>query len=145
MKDIPFAKDLYLYTGSTFDGSIIIKDVHGEPYMIDQDDEIRLYFKPVDNDSGKETVQITLTSNDEIMGEYPFKLTAEITESIEGDYEYYAFVHFADGDRYQIVPRTPLHARVPRIAVCYSENKNTIFAQVPRVMGRCGCHHAENE
>ena len=87
MKDIPFAKDLYLYTGSTFHGSLIIKDVHGEPYMIDQDDEIRLYFKPVDNDSGKETVQITLTSNDEIMGEYPFKLTAEITESIEGDYE----------------------------------------------------------
>ena len=97
MKNIPFAKDLYLYTGSTFDGSLIIKDVHGEPYMIDRDDEIRLYFKPLDKNSEKEEVQISLTANDEIMGEYPFKLTAEETESIEGEYEYYAFVHFADG------------------------------------------------
>ena len=112
--------------------------------MIDQDDEIKLYFKPMDNNSGKETVQISLTSNDEIMGEYPFKLTAEQTESIEGEYEYYAFVYFADGDRYQIIPRTPLHASIPRIAVSYSENKNTIFGQVPRVMGGC-CNHAENE
>ena len=143
MKDIPFTKDLYLYTGSTFDGRLVIKDVHGEPYMIDQDDDVKLYFKPVGKDSGKETVQISLTTNDELMGEYPFKITAEETESIEGEYEYYAFVHFADGDRYQIVPRTPLHACVPRIAVCYSENKNMIFAQVPRVMGRC-CNHADN-
>ena len=82
MKDIPFAKDLYLYTGSTFDGSLVIKDVHGEPYMIDQDDEIRLYIKPVDNNSGKETVQISLTANDEIMGEYMLGLKHQSNEEI---------------------------------------------------------------
>ena len=45
MKNIPFAKDLYIYTGSNFDGSIVIKDVHNEPFLISEGDEITFFIK----------------------------------------------------------------------------------------------------
>ena len=48
MPIISFAKDLYLYTGSTFDGSIVIKDVHGEPFLISEGDELTFFIKKAD-------------------------------------------------------------------------------------------------
>lgn len=134
MSFIPFAKDLYIYTGSTFDGSIVIKDVHGEPFLISDGDEITFFIKKADKNSTEEPVQITITYEDEVSGEYPFKLTPEKTTKLSGDYYYSAFIRFSDGDYYQIVPNTPLKAKVPMGVLSYCENKNQIIAQVPRVM-----------
>lgn len=134
MNIIPFAKDLRLYTGSTFYGSIVIKDVHGKPFMISEGDEITLFIKKTDKTSADNPVQITLTCENEVSGEYPFKMTPEETSELKGDYYYSAFIRFADGDYYQIVPDTPLKAKVPLGVLSYCENKNRIFAQVPRVM-----------
>lgn len=134
MNTIPFAKDLYLYTGSTFDGSIVIKDIHGEPFIISEGDELTFFIKKADKTSTDEPVQITITYDDEVSGEYPFKLTPEETAKLSGDYYYSAFIRFSDGDYYQIIPNTPLKAKVPIGVLSYCENKNRIVAQVPRVM-----------
>lgn len=134
MNNISFAKDLYLYTGSTFDGNIVIKDIHGKPYLISEGDEIILFIKKADPYSAESVVQLTLTYEDEVAGEYPFKLSPEETAVLNGDYIYSVFIRFADGDYYQIVPETSLTAGVPYGAVSYYENKNMIIAQVPRVM-----------
>ena len=45
---------------------------------------------------------------------------------------------FADGDYYQIVPHTTLHASVPHGVIEYYEGKNHIHARVPRVMAESG-------
>ena len=132
MAFIPFAKDLYLYTGSTFDGSIIIKDVHGEPFLISEGDEITFLIKKADKNSTKEPVPITITFEDKVNGEYPFKLTPEKTSDLKGDY-------------YQIVPNTPLKAKIPMGVLSYCENKNQIIAQVPRVMEESDYCPALNE
>lgn len=145
MTFIPMAKDLYLYTGSTFDGSIVIKDVHGEPFMISDGDEITVFITKADKYSSGEPVQITITYEDEVSGEYPFKLTPEKTSDLKGDYYYNAFIRFSDGDYYQIVPNTPLKAKVPIGVLSYSENKNRIVAQVPRVMKESDYCPALNE
>ena len=134
MPIISFAKDLYLYTGSTFYGSIVIKDVHGEPFLISEGDELTFFIKKADKSSTDEPVQITITYEDEVSGEYPFKLTQEETAKLSGEYYYSAFIRFSDGDYYQIVPNTPLKANVPLGVLSYCENKNQIIAQVPRVM-----------
>ena len=112
MKNIPFAKDLYIYTGSNYDGSIVIKDVHNEPFLISEGDEITFFIKKANKKSTDEPVQITLTYEDEVSGEYPFKLTPDETAELSGDYYYSAFIRFADGDYYQIVPNTPLKAKI---------------------------------
>lgn len=130
-----FTKDLLIYTGSTFDGSIVIKDVHGEPFYISEGDEIIFFIKKVGNTTENPT-QIILTCDDEIMGQYPFKLSSDDTEKMKGDYYYYAYIRFADGDYYQIIPYTPLHASVPYGILQYQEDKNKIYAQVPRVMAK---------
>ncbi len=145
MTFIPMAKDLYLYTGSTFDGSIVIKDVHGEPFMISDGDELTFFIKKADKTSTDEPVQITITYEDEVSGEYPFKLTPEGTAKLSGDYYYSAFIRFSDGDYYQIVPNTPLKAKVPIGVLSYCENKNRIIAQVPRVMKESDYCPALNE
>ena len=145
MTFIPMAKDLYLYTGSTFDGSIVIKDVHGEPFMISDDDEITFFIKKADKNSSEEPVQIKITYEDEVNGEYPFKLSPEETSDLKGDYYYSAFIRFSDGDYYQIVPNTPLKAKVPIGVLSYCENKNRIVAQVPRVMKESDYCPALNE
>lgn len=145
MSFIPFAKDLYLYTGSTFDGSIVIKDVHGEPFMISEGDKITFFIKKDDKNSTEEPVQITITFEDEVNGEYPFKLTPEETAKLSGEYYYSAFIRFSDGDYYQIVPNTPLKAKVPLGVLSYCENKNQIIAQVPRVMKESDYCPALNE
>lgn len=134
MNTIPSAKHLYLYTGSTFDGSIVIKDVHGEPFLISEGDEITFIIKKADKTAYDEPIRITITYEDEVSGEYPFKLSPEETSNLSGDYYYCAFIRFADGDYYQIVPNTSLKASVPYGALSYYENKNQIIAQVPRVM-----------
>jgi len=145
MTFIPMAKDLYLYTGSTFDGSIMIKDVHGEPFLISEDDEIYFFIEKADKKSTDEPVQITITYEDEVSGEYPFKLTPEETACLKGDYYYSAFICFSDGDYYPIVPKTPLKAKVPMGVLSYCENKNQIIAQVPRVMKESDYCPALNE
>ena len=145
MSFIPFAKDLYIYTGSTFDGSIVIKDVHGEPFLISDGDEITFFIKKADKNSTEEPVQITITYEDEVSGEYPFKLTPEETAKLSGEYYYSAFIRFSDGDYYQIVPNTPLKAKVPMGVLSYCENKNQIIAQVPRVMKESDYCPALNE
>ena len=145
MSYIPMAKDLYLYTGSTFDGSIVIKDVHGEPFMISDGDEITVFITKTDKNSTEEPVQIKITYEDEVSGEYPIKLTPEETSDLKGDYYYSAFIRFSDGDYYQIVPNTPLKAKVPIGVLSYSENKNRIIAQVPRVMKESDYCPALNE
>ena len=83
-------------------------------------------------------LSLTLTADDEVMGEYPFKLDPETTETLNGDYYYYVSVRFADGDYYQIVPYTPLHASIPYAVIEYNEDKNKIKAKVPRVMAESG-------
>ena len=145
MNNIPLSKDLYIYTGSTFDGCLIIRDIHNNPYFISEGDEITLFIKKADKGTNDEPMQITLTHEDEIMGEYPFKLSAEKTSSLKGDYYYYVFINFADGDKYQIVPHTPLKARIPHGVLCYSQNKNTIIAQVPRIMAKSNYSPSLNE
>lgn len=145
MKNIPFAKDLYIYTGSNFDGSIVIKDVHNEPFLISEGDEITFFIKKANKKSTDEPVQITLTYEDEVSGEYPFKLTPDETAELNGDYYYSAFIRFADGDYYQIVPNTPLKAKIPFGVLSYCENKNQIIAQVPRVMNESNYVPALNE
>lgn len=139
------AKDLHLYTGSTFDGSIVIKDIHGEPFLISEGDEITLFIKKADKTSTEEPVQIALSCEDEIIGEYPFQLSPEETSDLNGDYYYSAFIRFADGDYYQIVPNTPLKAHIPYGVLSYCENKNQIIAQVPRVMSESDYVPALNE
>lgn len=145
MNTIPFAKDLYLYTGSTFDGSIVIKDVHGEPFLISEGDEISFVIKKADKTSADEPIQITITYEDEVNGEYPFKLSPVETSSLNGDYYYSAFIRFTDGDYYQIVPDTLLKASVPYDVLSYYENKNQIIAQVPRAMVESNYVPALNE
>ena len=145
MPIISFAKDLYLYTGSTFDGSIVIKDVHGEPFLISEGDELTFFIKKADKSSTDEPVQITITYEDEVSGEYPFKLTQEETAKLSGEYYCSAFIRFSDGDYYQIVPNTLLKAKIPLGVLSYSENKNRIVAQVPRVMKESDYCPALNE
>ena len=134
MNIISFAKDLHLYSGSTFDGSIVIKDVHGEPFLISEGDEITFVIKKVNKTAADEPIQITITYEDEVNGEYPFKLSPEETSGLSGDYYYSVFIRFADGDYYQIVPNMSLKASIPYSVLSYYENKNQIIAQVPRVM-----------
>lgn len=145
MSFIPFAKDLCLYTGSTFDGSIVIRDVHGKPFLISEGDKLTFFIKKADKNSTEEPVQITITYEDEVSGEYPFKLTPEETAKLNGEYYYSAFIRFSDGDYYQIVPNTPLKAKVPLGVLSYCENKNQIIAQVPRVMADSDYVPAINE
>lgn len=125
---------IQIFTGSTFEGCIEIKDVHGNPYCISEGDTITLFLKKNVYPSTNEIIQIELTSENEIMGKYPFKLSAEETANIEGYYCYYAFIRFADGDYYQIVPNTSIKVCVPYGVLSYSADSNTIIAQVPRVM-----------
>ena len=145
MNNIPFTKDLNLYTGSTFDGSIVIKDVHGEPFMISEGDEITFIIEKAEKNPTEEAIQIKITFQDEVSGEYPFKLDPAETAGLSGEYYYSAFIRFADGDYYQIVPNTPLTASVPYGALSYRENKNRIIAQVPRVMVKRDYDPALNE
>ena len=126
---------MVIYTGSTLDGCITIKDVNGNGYLISEGDEINLYIKPADKSKAKSYQHITLTSNDEIMGDYPFILPAEITAAMNGDYTYEAFIRFADGDYYQVTPCTAVKATVPHEMPLYHRHMNRIIAQVPRVMG----------
>ena len=134
-------KDLFLYTGSTFDGRIVIEDIHGQPFYISEGDTITFFIET----NGAFPVQVTLTSDDEVMGEYPFKLTPDQTASLEGIYDYCAYIDFADGDRYQIVPHTPLLAFKPYGVLNYSDNRNRIPAKVPRVMAESDYRPALNE
>ena len=145
MPFIPFAKDLYVYKGSTFDGSIVIRDVHGEPFIISEGDEITVFIRPADKSSDEAALQFIVTFEDEVAGEYPFKLAPEETAGLNGEYFYSAFIRFSDGDYYQIVPDTPLKAQVPEGVLSYCENKNRIVAQVPRVMKESGYVPALNE
>ena len=151
MNTIPFAKDLYLYTGSTFDGCISLEDIHGKPFYISEGYEIIFFVKKSAKTDVKETTQsvkelsLTLTADDEVMGEYPFKLDPETTETLSGDYYYYVSVRFADGDYYQIVPYTPLHASIPYAVIQYNEDKNKIKAKVPRVMAEIGYEPAVSD
>ncbi len=141
-----YTKDLYVYRGSTFDGSICLEDIHGEPFCISEGDEIILYIeKAIKNPEQSDPFTLTLNNRDEVCGRYPFKLEPEITEAFSGDYYYYIYIRFADGDYYQIVPYTPLHACIPYGVINYCENKNLIRARVPRVMAKSGYEPAINE
>ena len=144
-----FSKDLFLYSGSTFVGSIILEDIHGHPFFISKEDKIFLFIKKIQKNSCETTIEppltLTLTSDDEINGEYPFKLNPDTTRELNGDYYYYAYIRFADGDYYQIVPHTHLHASVPYGVIEYSENKNKLHARVPRVMAEIGYESAVTE
>ncbi len=132
---MPEQQAIKIYTGSTFTGRLIISDVHGGRYMISEDDELTLFFKPTDKTMTKSFFAVALTSDDEIMGEYPFKLSAQQTAAMIGDYYCYAFVRFADGDYCQILSDVPVKALVPHEGPLYSENMNCFMVQVPRVMG----------
>lgn len=145
MNNVPFTKELIVYTGSTFDGCIVIRDIHGKPFYISEGDEITFFIKKANEETVEKPVQITLTCDEEIMGEYPFKLSPEDTSKLNGNYYYYVFIRFADGDYYQVVPHTPLKAQTPFGVLDYCENKNKIIAQVPRVMGKSDYEPALNE
>ena len=142
---IPFNNELFLYTGSTFDGCIVIKDVHGEPFIMSDGDHILFCIKRAGEKTSVNAVQIMINWEDEIEGEYPFKLPPEMTAELNGAYYYYAFIEFADGDKYQIVPHTPLKAHVPYGTLSYCECKNRIIAQVPRAMTESDYTHGLNE
>lgn len=137
-----FSKDLFLYSGSTFDGSIILEDIHGNPFFISKEDKIFFFIEQVQKKPCETTITdpltLILTSDDEINGKYPFKLTPDTTKKLNGDYYCYAYIQFADGDYYQILPYTHLRASVPYGVIEYSENKNQLYAKVPRVMAEIG-------
>lgn len=137
------AESIFLYRGSTFDGCLILKDIHNQTYYLSEGEEIHFCIEK--DKTNKEVnaedniTTLVLTSDDEIEGKYPFKLSHEITKTMKGDYIYYAFIRFADGDYYQIVPHTRLYASIPYISIDYWENKNTIHAKIPRLMRNCNC------
>lgn len=137
-----FSEPLFVYSGSTFDGCISLEDLHKKPFYISEGDELILFIqkKSKKNSTEKEeqALSFTFTCNDEIAGKYPFKLSPETTASLNGDYDYYVCLKFADGDYYQIVPHTTLRASVPYGVIEYYEEKNHIHAIVPRVMAESG-------
>ena len=136
------AETIYLYSGSTFDGCLILQDIHGQPYLLSEDEKIFFFIeeKNVGKPSNHIAVEQILTKDDETAGKYPFRISHKATADLSGDYYYYAFIQFSDGDRYQIVPHSDLHASIPYASVDYWENKNTIYARIPRIMRKCKCH-----
>ena len=128
------AKPLTIYTGSNFVGAVVIKDISENMFLISEGDEIHLYINPADKSKTKGFRKITLTSEDEIMGKYPFKIPAEITAEMNGNYYCDAFVQFWDGDYCQIAPRIAVKATAPYETPIYYKDMNCITAQVPRSM-----------
>ena len=138
-----YSDSIFLYRGSTFDAILIPEDIHGNPYYLSKGERVFFFIeKDLKNNSinaESDQLKVVLTSDDEINGVYPFKLSHETTKNMDGDYTYYAFIQFANGDYYQIVPHTHLRASAPYFSVDYWENKNTIHAKIPRVMRKCEC------
>ena len=133
------AKDLLLYTGSKFSGCLALWDIRHSPYLICEGDKINFFI------SNEETTkQITLTCNDETEGKYPFILSSEETAEMSGDYDYYAFLNFADGDTVQIVPKTLLRARIPCGIIDQDQKKHRIEAIVPRDMVSGGNYYMDS-
>ncbi len=133
------SKSLFVYRGFTFDGIISLTDIQGKPFLISKGDEIIFGIKKSlkaggENDDNELT--ITLNCDDEIMGEYPFKLTPEKTSVLSGKYYYYVSVNFADGDQYQAVPYSVLHADMTA-ALDYSPHNNKITGTIPRKTSCC--------
>ena len=145
----PFTRELFVYSGSTFDGCIALRDIHDKPFFISREDQIffsvKKIIKGTNGITTEESLMITITSDDEINGEYPFKLNPDQTNALCGDYYYCAYLRFADGDYYQIVPHSLLQASVPHGDIVYSENKNLIYGLVPRVMSEYGYEPMVNE
>ena len=133
MNIIPLTKTLHLYKDATFYGTVIIKDIYGVRYLLSENEQVTFYTIKADDNNASPQVLFTLTSDDEYTGKYPFKLTTDMTSELDGDYYYYAYIRFADGDEALIVPKAPLKVRIPDGVMSYGDNKNTVYAQVPRV------------
>ena len=143
MNSIPFSKTLYLYKDATFHGSIIIKDINSDPYLLSDGEKITFCIVQKGNTTNIPDVQITLTDEDEFEGEYAFVLMPEITSELDGDCYYYAYISFADGDKALIVPKTLIKVRLPFGVLSYYDNKNQITANVPRVMITDGNYYTD--
>lgn len=140
------ANNIFLYSGSTFDGCLSLKDIHDHTYFLSEGEQVFFFIEKKEHaygsTPGDSSIKLTLTKDDMINGKYPFMLSHKVTETMIGDYFYYAFIRFANGDYYQIVPHTLLFASKPCAGIDYWENKNTIYAKIPRVMRACdGCDH----
>lgn len=132
---ITASQELQIYIGSDFAGCLVIRDINGNPYLIAEGDEITLLFKPTDKTMTNSFFVVTLTSKNEILGEYPFSLSAQQTATMKGNYHCHAFIRFWDGGYFQILPDTPVKALIPYEMPLYSKDKNRITVQVPRMMG----------
>ncbi len=130
---------MYIYTHSVFDGCIILRDIHGEPFLISEGDEITFNIIKADNDGNfSDIFTLSLSCQDEVEEKYPLKILPETTSNLYGLYYYNVTLHFADGDIYTIVPFTKLHALLPFNCIGYHEHKNDIVGIVPRVMAKSG-------
>lgn len=125
--------DIHINTGSDFFGRIAIKDIHGKRYLISEGDEIRFFIR-TEQKTEVDPLCIVLTCDDEIMGKYSFRLESEVTEQLEGNYYYYAFIRFADGGNYQIIPDTPIKIQRLKGTEYYPKYPNIFEANVPRRM-----------
>lgn len=130
----PVRQTVTIYKGSTFFGQLSIKDIKGNEFLVAEGEEITLFFKPTDKTMTKSYFTVTLTSNDEILGNYPFMLSAEQTAAMDSDCYCYAFVRFEDGDYCRILPDTQVKVMTPCEGPLYYGGWNTLIAQVPRVM-----------
>ncbi len=147
-------ENLKVYRGTTFNGCIKLKDLFGEDFLISKGDKIifgvkeNIKLNPETNDEFDDILTKTITIDDEIMGEYPFKFSPKDTKLALKTYYYYVAIQFADGDYYQVAPYSSFEVKMP-IGLSYSPNDNKIVGCVPRKSRNhdciCNKEEADNE
>lgn len=93
---------LKIQQGRTVDLTIAIETADGEPYTLQTGDTIRFGVRPCFG--GNKIIFKTLTSSDEVDGEYPLTLAPEDTNIAPQRYFYDVSLQLADGSLYDIVP-----------------------------------------
>lgn len=88
--------------GRTVDLVIAIETLEGEPYTLQTGETIRFGVRPCFG--GNKVIFKTLTSADEVDGEYPLTLTPENTNITPQRYFYDVSLQLADGSFYDVMP-----------------------------------------
>jgi hypothetical protein len=93
---------LKIQQGRTVDLVIAVETSEGEPYTLQTGDTIRFGVRPCFG--GNKVIFKTLTSADEVDGEYPLTLAPEDTNITPQRYLYDVSLQLADGSLYDIMP-----------------------------------------